>query len=147
MTTIEKINKTVGRETQHPLICVVGDCPAECEECVVEKSDCYSLTVTGDEEGAFLHLSVPGERQPAVMGRGVYFHPDLLCDTPLESRMAAYPRRCRCHGCLTSGELDLIDGCFVKISEELCHPIDRHSAAILSSHLELLLNYCVKICN
>lgn len=147
MTTIENINMVSGQETMHPLICVVGEKPELPPQCIPGCNDCYSLTVAEIADGLSLHLGVPGENTGCIMERGVYFHPDLLCDTPLGSVIGEYPRQCRCRGVLTTGELKLIDGCFGKIKEELCHPIDRYSAAILSSHIELLLNYCIKICN
>lgn len=147
MTTIEKINKASGQETLHPLICVVSECADKCCRCKIDRSDYYALTIERHEGGEALHLSVPGEKPGELMDNGVYFHPDLLCETPLESRISAYPKKCRCHGNLSPEELSLINGCFIKIKEELNHPIDRHSAMILSSHLELLLNYCIRICN
>lgn len=148
MITIEYINHTTGQETMHPLICVVDKMNCLAPECSGYKCDFYALTMEKRNGSTSLRLSIPGDIFPDyIMGNGVYFHPDLLCDTPLESEIACYPRRCHCKDALSTDEIALIDDCFGKIRKELSHPIDRFSAMILSSHIELLLNYCVRICS
>lgn len=78
---------------------------------------------------------------------GCAFHPDLLCDTSLENRIETYPKRCRCRGALTEHEQQIITDNLREIGEELHHAIDRYSASIIASHIELLLNYCVRFCS
>jgi AraC family transcriptional activator of pobA len=39
-------------------------------------------------------------------------------------------------------ELELIRECFGKIQSELQHPVDKHSKRLITSNIELLLNYC-----
>lgn len=39
-----------------------------------------------------------------------------------------------------------IDDCIGLIAHELGHAIDRYSGTIIVSQIELLLNYCTRIC-
>lgn len=147
MTTIEKINRASKQETLHPLICVVESAQKAEQTLGIETIDYYSLTVSNNVDCNYLQLHSPGDKQSEIVETGVYFHPDLLCGTPLEKHITEYPNKCICHGGLSDNELSLVNDCFNKIKNELMHPIDSHSATILSSHIELLLNYCIKICN
>ena len=103
----------------------------------------------------WLRLIYPGETVEIPLNRhrhtgccsGVLFHPDLLCDTSLENRIETYPKRCCCKGTLSEHERNIITDNLREIGEELHHAIDRHSASIIASHIELLLNYCIRFCN
>lgn len=149
MTVIEKINQATGQETLHPLICVVDNPLSLKMKDVAQDGNLYAVTIEPQDDSVVLNLYEPGKTacDGMRMGSGVYFHPDLLCDTPLEGQIADYPKRCICHGCLTQHEADVINDCLCSIKRELNHPIDRHTSVILSSYIELLLNYCVKMCN
>lgn len=147
MTSIETINLISGQQTRHPLISVVPD-GADAAGCASDKwRDLYSLTISTRNGHTDLRLSAPGDREETPLAEGVYFHPDLLCDTPLEECIRKYPCKCRCRANLSLAETRFIEESLSGIRHELDHPIDRHSAPILSSRLELLLNYCVKICD
>lgn len=145
MTSIETINKAARQATCHPMICVVTE--DNKSRCVIEHTDFYALTIHAANDCRTLHFSVPGGKMTGTMEAGVYFHPDLLYDTPLETKITEYSSQCKEGTNLNVEELRNITDCFLKIKEELHHPIDKFSSTILSSQLSLLLNYCVKICN
>lgn len=155
--TIDRFNKLTGHDTLHPLICMVDLSRTDLDEAVGMPCDFYGLLYC-DSDGSgteWLRLIRPGEtvELPVKSNRradsysGVLFHPDLLCDTPLENRIETYPGRCRCRGALSEHERQIIADNLREIGEELRHAIDRHSASIIASHIELLLNYCVRFCN
>lgn len=154
--TVELFNKLTGQETLHPLVGLADLSGDRLSEDLRRPCDFYALICRPDESGtqASLRLVNPGEmfEIPAALHcdtngyTGVIFHPDLLCDTPLERHIDDYPTRCSCHGALTERERRTISDCLVKIGKELHHAIDCHSAAIIVSHIELLLNYCVRFC-
>lgn len=161
LLTIDLFNRLTGRDTLHPLICLIDLSQAELNEDIRMKCNFYGLLYYNSPERnnmpgkEWLRLVRPGEtlELPSKPHRftdsysGVLFHPDLLCDTPLENRIEDYPRRCRCRGALTEQEQRIISGNLQEIGRELHHAIDRHSASIIASHIELLLNYCVRFCN
>lgn len=150
MLTIDKFNRLTGQETLHPLV-GIADLSADCLECDIDRPcDFYALLC--DEER--LRLVSPGETFtiPSAGHRrqcgyiGVLFHPDLLCDTPLEENIARYTCRCNCHKPLRASEKKAISGCIAQISRELQHSIDRYTGTIIASQIGLLLNYCIRIC-
>lgn len=145
--TIDQINHLVGQETLHPLVCVAHLPETTLPDKTYKRTGFYALTL----DDAHLYLSVPGEPFEKCMQKpgctGVFFHPDLLCDTPLEHNINRYPTRCRCNSTLTERECKAIMGCMQEIDKELHHAIDRYSRPIIVSHIELLLNYCVRFCN
>lgn len=73
------------------------------------------------------------------------FHPDLIVGTSL-SRLIndysffSYNVNEALH--LSERERQIILDCFSKISYELEHAVDKHSKKLISSNIELLLNYC-----
>lgn len=151
--TIDRFNKLTGRDTLHPLICTV-DLPHACPEAAVGmKCDFYGLLYCDSPQcgSECLRLIRPGEAVGSLVSpdglHGVLFHPDLLCGTSLETDIGTYPKRCRCRGPLSERERHIIADNLREIGRELHHAIDRHSAPIIVSHIELLLNYCVRFCN
>lgn len=159
--TIDRFNKLTGHDTLHPLICLVDTPQADLGEYVGMRCDFYGLLYcdsTARETAPpteCLRLVRPGETVGLLLRphrrsdgcAGVLFHPDLLCGTPLETRIESYPGRCRCRGALSEHERRIIADSLREIGEELHHAIDRHSASIIASRIELLLNYCVRFCN
>ena len=159
--TIDRFNKLTGHDTLHPLICMVDLSQSDLHEDISMKCDFYGL-LYGDflkrensqgmeclrliRPGETVELPLKPQRQTSSYS-GVFFHPDLLCDTPLEKRIETYPGRCRCRGTLPEHERQIIADNLREIGEELHHAIDCHSASIIVSHIELLLNYCVRFCN
>ena len=116
--TIDRFNKLTGHETLHPLICMVDLSKANLTEDIRMMCNFYGLLYYGYYSG-------------------VLFHPDLLCDTSLENRIETYPKRCCCKGALSEHERRIITDNLREIGEELHHAIDRHSATIIASHIEL----------
>ena len=156
LMTIDRFNKLTGHETLHPLICMVDLSRTNLNEDIRMMCDFYGLLYYNDPEQdkisgkEWLRLIYPGETVEIPLNRhrhtgccsGVLFHPDLLCDTSLENRIETYPKRCCCKGTLSEHERNIITDNLREIGEELHHAIDRHSASIIASHIELLLNYC-----
>ena len=159
--TIDMFNKLTGHETLHPQICMIDLSKTNLSEDIRIMCDFYGLLYYNSpkqskvSEKEWLRLIYPGEmiEIPSKQHRhadyysGVLFHPDLLCDTSLENRIETYPKRCRCRGALTEHEQQIITDNLQEIGEELRHAIDRYSASIIASHIELLLNYCVRFCS
>lgn len=155
--TIDLFNKLTGQETLHPLVGLADLSGDKLSEDLRMPCNFYALICRPDEKGVqtSLRLVNPGEifEIPSVSHcnkksyTGVLFHPDLLCDTPLERHIGDYPIRCSCHGALTERERQTIAGCLQEIDKELHHAIDRHSSTIIVSHIELLLNYCTRFCS
>lgn len=155
--TIDLFNKLTGQETLHPLVGLINLTDDKLDEDLRLPCNFYALTCHKDanETCTSLWLTNPGEifEIPSACHRqfhgytGVIFHPDLLCDTPLERSIGMYPTRCRCHSALNEQEQQTISGCLQKIEKELHHAIDRHSGSIIVSYIELLLNYCTRFCS
>lgn len=161
LMTIDLFNKLTGREIVHPLISIIDLSNSNLKRDIRMICDFYGLLYYGMPAGNQysgkdkLRLIHPGEvveipsteRRPANDYTGIIFHPDLLCDTSLEGRIESYPTRCRCRGPLSEHEQQIISDNLQEIRSELQHAIDRYSASIIASHIELLLNYCVRFCN
>lgn len=76
-------------------------------------------------------------------GYALFFHPDLICDHPLVTRIKgygffAYSVNEALH--LSEKEEKDVTAIFEKIDEE-CQHIDRHTQDVIISMIELLLNY------
>lgn len=161
LMTIDRFNKLTGQETLHPLICTVDLSKTDLSENIRMACDFYgilyyNMSKQGDAPGKeWLRLVYPGEtieipsrqHRQADSYSGVLFHPDLLCDTSLESLIKTYPKHCLCQNALSKRRKRIIAENLREIGEELHHAIDKHSASIIASHIELLLNYCVRFCN
>lgn len=155
--TIDRFNKLTGQETLHPLVGLADLTGVGLHDDLRLPCDFYALICRQEKQGTqnSLQLINPGEtfEIPSVHHRntkgytGVLFHPDLLCDTPLENSIDRYPTRCSCHCALTEREWQTISDCLREIGKELHHAIDRHSGTIIVSHIELLLNYCTRFCS
>jgi AraC-like DNA-binding protein len=79
------------------------------------------------------------------LGWGLFFHPDLIRNTSLNSKMKdysffSYEMAEALH--LSEKEKQLLFECIVKIQTELKENIDDYSQTIIVSTIELLLNYC-----
>lgn len=150
MMTIDKFNRLTGQETLHPLVGIADLTGDNLDSDIRKPCNFYALLCNEDR----LRLVIPGEtlRIPSASNKrtegytGVLFHPDLLCDTPLESEIASYTCRCNCHKKLCENDKKTIYGCLDLIANELEHSIDRYSSAIIVSQIGLLLNYCTRIC-
>jgi AraC family transcriptional activator of pobA len=75
------------------------------------------------------------------------FHPDLINGTPLGKHIQdytffSYDVNEALH--LSDKEKSIVIDCFSKIDHELDQNIDKHSKMLISSNIELLLNYCIR---
>jgi len=75
------------------------------------------------------------------------FHPDLLKGSSLGQKMKdyhffAYDANEALH--ISARERQIVLECFYKIKEELERNIDKHSKMLISSNIELFLNYCIR---
>lgn len=148
--TIDRFNRLTGQETLHPLV-GIADLSGDMLEKGVEQPCSFYALIYNNES---LRLINPGEmfKVPSALEKqtdgyiGVLFHPDLLCDTPLEHSIDSYPYRCSCLKVLCEKEQDTISDCIRCIAKELEHAIDRYSSTIIVSQIGLLLNYCTRFC-
>lgn len=150
MMTINTFNKLTGQETLHPLVGLADLSGDNLDSEIYKPCNFYALLCNEDR----LRLVIPGEtlRIPSASNKrisgytGVLFHPDLLCDTPLETEIVSYTCRCNCHKKLCENDKKTIHDCLDMIAAELEHSIDRYSSTIIVSQIGLLLNYCTRIC-
>ena len=75
------------------------------------------------------------------------FHPDFLSRTELGRKMSAYgyfsySSNEALH--LSKEEVELLAAVLSLIEREMHHAIDRHSRAIIISHIEVFLDYCLR---
>lgn len=78
---------------------------------------------------------------------GVLFHPDLIYRTPLSEKISKYSffdysERESLH--LSGSEKALFVECLDRIKREVEHPIDNHSADLISSQIQVLLDYLAR---
>lgn len=155
--TINLFNKLTRQETLHPLVTIAKMANATLKDDVNRPCDFYALLLSkgADDEKDALRLVCPGEmlsipsasHSKAVSYTGILFHPDLLCETPLDDIVGSYAKRCCCRRALSKHDKDIIENCIDGIGKELHHSIDCHSATIIASQIELLLNYCARFCS
>lgn len=82
------------------------------------------------------------EMSPDVVG--ILFHPDLVYGTPLGEKISTYSffdysQVEALH--LSDRERAIFLDCLHNIRQELEHPVDAHSASVLSANIQLLLEY------
>ena len=100
-------------------------------------------TIVSFSPGQVIDVDSTGEPMaPDVVG--LMFHPDLICGTPLASKISnfgffGYSQREALH--LSEAEREIFLDCLKKISLELEHPVDSHSADLISANIQLLLEY------
>lgn len=154
---------------RHPLVEVV-DLKKATKVCnhVRMNYECYALYLKNDEncrlkygrkeydyqQGTIVSFA-PGqiigvdteedEFQPDVYG--ILFHPDLIYNSNLGKKIDRYTffdyaQNEALH--LSEHERQIIIDCLHKIEYELEHPVDKHSRELLSVHIELLLDYCLR---
>lgn len=165
--TINDYNQFNNNETLHPLVSVVDLSKSDPRAahkmtfnvyCVVLKqTKCGDLRYgnnTYDYQDGTLVFFAPGQvvevlsdevYQPT--GFALAFHPDLLLNTPLGRRMQdfgffSYHTSEALH--LSDKEKKLVMECFEKIAYELQQSIDKHSKMLITSNIELFLNYCIR---
>lgn len=166
LDSIDAYNKLYGLETKHPLVTVI-DLTAATRIVNHVRMDysVYALFLKNGtnctlkygrqpfdyQEGTIVSFS-PGqlievntevdEIAPDVIG--IMFHPDLIYNTPLGAKIGEYgffdySQREAVH--LSADERRIFHQCLERIKEEIAHPVDRHTAAIVASHIQVLLDY------
>ena len=87
------------------------------------------------------------EKKEDKMGWGLFFHPDLIRGTSLGAKMKdytffSYETNEALH--LSGKEKQVLYDIVQKINAELGENIDQHSQTLITSNIELLLNYCTR---
>ena len=166
LDSIDAYNKLFGLTTLHPLVSVIDLKKAtrgigrirmsygvyalflkNGVNCTLkygrEHYDYQEGTIVSFSPGQVIDVDRTGESMaPDVVG--LMFHPDLICGTPLASKIDSfgffgYSQREALH--LSEAERKIFLDCLEKISLELEHPVDSHSADLISANIQLLLEY------
>ena len=124
-------------------ILLIEKCADECSCCGRRYYDYSNATMVFLTPGEIFRMSK--EKTLPAKGYLLVFHPDLLFRTTLKNHIGNYTffhyrKEEALH--LSQRETEKFTCCLWHIEEELHHPIDTHSAVILSRHIELLLDYC-----
>lgn len=169
LDSIDAYNKLYGLETKHPLVTVIDLNEAtRIVNHVRMDYGVYALFLKNGvnctlkygrqpydyQEGTVVSFS-PGqligvdteidEIAPDVIG--IMFHPDLIHKTPLASKIKEYgffdySQREALH--LSADERRIFNQCLERIKEEIERPVDKHTAEIVASHIQVLLDYVTR---
>lgn len=166
--TIEQYNNTYGFKTMHPLVAYVEFNESnskfvpgrhtmgfyslflkETKGCVINygktKYDFDGQTIVSIAPDQVVGFeSVAGVPKKA---KGILFHPDFLHGTSLERKMKdytffSYASNEALH--LSEDERKIITDCMAIVSKELQNPIDRHTKGLITTNIELILDYCLR---
>ena len=163
--TVSDYNKFNKHETLHPLVSIVDLSKADprlgykmnfnlyCA--VLKKTNCgdlnYGNSIYDYQEGTLVFFA-PGqvagnsnEQLYQPTGTALVFHPDLILNTSLGRKIIeygffSYNTNEGLH--ISDKEKKIVLECFQMIAYELNQSIDKHSRKVISSNIELLLNYC-----
>ncbi len=168
LDTIQQFNDYQGVDTLHPLVSVVHvESTEHIKECVMhyglyalylkENKGCKlsygrtqydfdEMTVTSFAPGQVVKVE-PNPEVPFAKFSALVFHPDLLNRTSLGKQMSRYEffdytSNEALH--LSAKEVEIFKGVLAMIEQELHHAIDKHTRELVVSHIELLLNYCLR---
>ena len=168
LDTIQQFNDYNGMETLHPLVSVIHvDNTEHIKECMMhygfyaiylkENKGCKlsygrteydfdEMTVTSFAPGQVVTVE-PNPEVPFAKYTALAFHPDLLNRTSLGKQMSRYEffdytSNEALH--LSAQEVEIFKGVLNMIEQELHHAIDKHTRELVVSHIELLLNYCLR---
>ena len=166
--TIEQYNNMCGFKTMHPLVAYVEFNESnskfipgrhtmgfyslflkETKGCVINygktKYDFDGQTIVSIAPDQVVgYESVAGVPKKA---KGILFHPDFLHGTSLERKMKdytffSYASNEALH--LSEDERKIIADCMAIVSKELQNPIDRHTKGLITTNIELILDYCLR---
>jgi AraC-like DNA-binding protein len=170
MQTIDQYNKFYDVETLHPLVSVIDFSKAKRQApghylfnmgfytIFLKELKCgdmrYGRKYYDYQEGTLVCIApgqvygfenVNADVQPKALG--LLFHPDLIRGTQLGQAIKnysffSYESNEALH--LSEQEKQIIKECFGKISYELQHAIDKHSKRLITTTIELLLDYCMR---
>lgn len=164
--SIDAYNRLYGLPTRHPLVTVID--LKQARHAVNHVSMNYGVYALFLKNGAACSIRygrrsydyqegtvvsfAPGQVIDVDMERtemapdvvGLMFHPDLIYGTPLGEKISSfrffgYSEMEALH--LSEDERNKFLDCLALISEELGHPVDNHSAVLLSANIQLLLEY------
>ena len=168
LDTIQQFNAYNGMETLHPLVSVIHvDNTEHIKECMMhygfyaiylkENKGCKlsygrteydfdEMTVTSFAPGQVVTVE-PNPEVPFAKYIALAFHPDLLNRTSLGKQISRYEffdytSNEALH--LSAQEVEIFKGVLNMIEQELHHAIDKHTRELVVSHIELLLNYCLR---
>ena len=169
LDNVDQYNCLYGLETLHPLVSVVDLTKAtrrinnvqmnygvyalflkQSKSCDIrygrQSYDYQEGTIVSFAPNQVVKVEMTTEEiSPEVYG--IVFHPDLIRGTSLAKNIKnytffSYAANEALH--LSDQEREIFMDCLKKISIELEHPIDKHSKALISMNIELLLNYCMR---
>lgn len=165
--TVGQYNTFNRNETLHPLVSVVDLSKAAPRQMrrmsygfyvvFLKEIKCgdlkYGISNYDYEEGTLVFLAPgqvigsQGDEYYQPQGLALVFHADFIRGTSLGRHMSeysffSYTTNEALH--LSERERQIIMDCFGKIKYELEHAVDKHSKTLVSTNIELLLNYCVR---
>lgn len=166
LDSIDAYNKLYGLTTLHPHVAVVDLNDAKRianhirmryglyalflknnASCTIKygrrKYDYQEGTVVSFSPGQVIDVEMK-DNEISTDVKGLLFHPDLIYGTPLGEKISSfsffdYSQMEALH--LSERERAIFLDCLEKIGMELEHPVDTHSAAVLSANIQLLLEY------
>ncbi len=169
LNSIDAYNKIYGLETYHPLVTVVDLKNARYKvdrvrldyglyalflkngvNCTLkygrQSYDYQEGTIVSFSPGQMVDVEAIDDNTPLDV-IGLLFHPDLIYGTPLANKIKnygffEYSQREAVH--LSEEERRLFLECLDRISQEIKHPVDNHTAEIVASHIQLLLDYLAR---
>ena len=168
LDTIQQFNDYNGMETLHPLVSVMHvENTEHIKESVIKygvyalylkenkgckisygrtEYDFDEMTVTSFAPGQVVKVE-PNPEVPFAKYTALAFHPDLLNRTSLGKQMSRYEffdytSNEALH--LSAQEVEIFKSVISMIEQELHHAIDKHTRELVVSHIELLLNYCLR---
>ena len=168
MDSVQQYNDYFGVETLHPLVSVIDGSKAKplrfCRKLynvyavLLKDAECGSLkygrSIYDYQKGTMLFIApgqVMGSEDDGLLhqpeGWVLVFHPEFLRGTPLASILKeysyfSYSSSEALH--LSERERTVVVDCMKDIAEELCHPIDKHSHALIADGIKLLLDRCIR---
>lgn len=166
--TIDQYNKLFGFETRHPLVSVVDFTKEEqlkvyhmnigSYALFLKDSNCgrlrYGRTYYDYQDGTVVCYgpgqivgidNIEGVTPPKA--KGLLFHPDLIRGTSLGQHIKdytffSYESNEALH--LSEEERGIFIDCLDKIGRELHRAIDKHTKRLITTNIELLLDYCTR---
>ena len=169
LDSIDTYNKLYGLETKHPLVTVIDLTEATKVvnhvrmdygvyaiflkngiNCTLKYGrqpfDYQKGTVVSFSPGQLIGIDTDvDEIAPDVVG--LMFHPDLIKKTSLSNKIKDYSffdyaQREALH--LSAEERRIFNQCLDRIKEELNNTVDKHTAVIVSSQIQVLLDYMTR---
>ena len=169
LDSVKTYNELYGLQTKHPLVTVVDLTKAtRVVNHIKMNYGVYALFIKHGincvlkygrqsydyQEGTIVSFA-PGQLVGVDMEKdeirqevsGLIFHPDLIYGTSLGDKISKYTffnyaQNEALH--LSQQERSILVDCLQKIQMEMEYPVDKHSKELLSVHIELFLDYCLR---